>query len=340
VGSLAILEILAPGPLTTVQDLGRFGFGRFGVAPSGALDAFSCRIANLLVGNPEKEAVLEITLSGFKARILKDLNIAVTGANLMPFINDAPLAMWQSRTVQAEDILSFRGIQNGCRAYLSMGGGIDVIPVMGSKATNLISGFGGFNGCALQKGDVLNGNPNARSFQNSNRFLAPEWIPVYSKEWTLRVLLGPQDDGFASDALKIFLQASYRVAPQSDRVGIRLSGPFIPRKVGTGESIISEGIVPGAIQITGEGQPIILLNETITGGYRKIATVISADLWILGQVKPGDQIFFEQVNLEQALLFFQEVERKINIFSILKSIGSKKYEFRQAGTGVPARSPE
>jgi len=316
VGSLAVLEILAPGPLTTIQDLGRFGFGRFGVARSGALDSFSCRIANLLVENPENEAVLEITLSGFKARALRDLNIAVTGANLNPYINNVPLAMWQSRIIQAGDILSFRNIQNGCRAYLGIAGGLDVMPVMGSKSTNLICGFGGFNGHSLQKGDILNGNPGSRSIQDLNLFLAPEWIPVYTKEWTLRVLLGPQNDGFSSDTVKMFLQASYSVAPQSDRVGIRLSGPLILCKAGIAESIISEGIIAGAIQITGGGQPIILLNETMTGGYRKIATVISADLPILGQVKPGDQIFFKQVNLEQAFFLLQEYERKINNFKL------------------------
>lgn len=295
------LEILLPGPLTTVQDLGRFGFGSEGVPPSGALDTFSARAANLLAGNPEGEACIEITLAGLKARLLADLVLAVTGGDLQPLLNGSPLRMWQAHAGRAGDLLFFRGRRSGCRAYLALGGGISLEPVLGSRSTNLASGFGGVEGRPLRKGDVLFSHSPHLHLGRATASLHGDAIPRYGQEWCLRVLPGPQHDDFPEAAWGLFLGSSYAVTPQSDRTGIRLSGPPIHRAEGLPESIISEGVVPGAIQAPGDAQPIIILVETVTGGYRKIAAVISADLPLLGQMKPGDRVRFEEVSGEAAL---------------------------------------
>jgi antagonist of KipI len=313
-GSIETLEILAPGPLTTVQDRGRFGFGRFGIAPSGALDSFSLRIGNLLVGNREDEACLEITLLGLKVRALVDLLIAVTGADLQPHLNGKPLQMWRSHILRKGDTLFFRGLKTGCRAYLALGGGISVPSVLRSKSTNLSTKFGGLKGKPLQKGDHLSSDSPHRHLKAGGRCFDPKWIPSYPKHWVLKTVFGPQDDHFPEEAKSLFQQSSFNVTLHSDRTGIRLAGPAIQRKSGMEESIISEGVVLGAIQVPGDGQPIIILGELVTGGYRKIATVITADLPFLGQIKPGDSVKFKEVSLEDAYHAFKEAEGIIRRF--------------------------
>jgi len=309
------LEILSPGPLTTVQDLGRYGFGRYGVPPSGALDSFSLRVANLLVGNPETEAGLEITLMGLKVRVLTDLVVALCGGDLQPHLNEQPFDMWCSQIVRKGDTLFLKAPRTGCRAYLAVGGGISLMPVLASKSTNLASRFGGYEGRALRKGDILFSGAPDRHLQRAGKIFEPEWRPSYTGDWVLRVLPGPQDQDFPEGTKKIFYNSSFKVSSQSDRTGIRLSGPTLHRKEDLGDSIISEGIAPGAIQVPGDAQPIILLVETATGGYRKIATVISADLPLLGQVKPGDRIRFRAVSMENALFALSRQERAIKTFA-------------------------
>ena len=307
------LEILSPGPLTTVQDPGRYGFGRYGVPPSGALDSFSLRVANLLVGNLETEAGIEITLMGLKVRVLTDLVIALCGGDLQPYLNDKPLDMWRSQMVRKGDTLFLKAPRTGCRAYLAIGGGISLKPVLASKSTNLASKFGGHEGRALRKGDLLFSAAPEQHFQNAEKIFTPKGRPSYTGNWALRVLLGPQDQDFPEESKRLFLDSSFTVSTQSDRTGIRLSGPVFHRKKDLGDSIISEGIVPGAIQVPGDGQPIILLVETVTGGYRKIATVISADLSLLGQIKPGEQVRFQEVSMTEARTALQERENHIHL---------------------------
>jgi antagonist of KipI len=307
------LEILSPGPLTTVQDLGRYGFGRYGVPPSGALDSFSLRVANLLVGNPETEAGLEITLMGLKVRVLTDLVVALCGGDLQPHLNDKPFDMWCSGIVKKGDTLFLKAARTGCRAYLAVGGGISLAPVLASKSTNLASKFGGYQGRPLRKGDLLFSQEPDRHFHRAGIMFKPDGRPSYTGDWILRVLPGPQDQDFPEESKRQFLDSSFTVSSQSDRTGIRLSGPAIHRKKDLGDSIISEGIVPGAIQVPGDAQPIILLVETVTGGYRKIATVISADLPLLGQVKPGERVRFRKVAIGEATMALQESENHINM---------------------------
>ena len=307
------LEILSPGPLTTVQDLGRYRFGRYGVPPSGALDSFSLRVANLLVGNPETEAGLEITLMGLKVRVLTDVVVALCGGDLQPHLNEKPFDMWCSQIVRKGDTLFLKAPRTGCRAYLAVGGGISLVPVLASKSTNLASRFGGYEGRALRKGDLLFSGAPDQHLQRAGKMFKPEGRPSYTGDWVLRVLPGPQDQDFPEESIRLFLDSSYTVSSQSDRTGLRLSGPALHRKKDLGGSIISEGIVPGAIQVPGDAQPIILLVETVTGGYRKIATVISADLPLLGQVKPGERVRFLEVLMPEAMIALQESENHINM---------------------------
>lgn len=308
------IEVLTPGPLTTFQDLGRFGYGRYGVPPSGALDTFSLRAANLLVGNKENEACLEITMFGLKIKALRDVAIAVTGGDLLPFYNDKPLSMWVSLILKEGDTLSFRGMKRGCRSYLSIGGGFFLPEVIGSRSTNLSSGFGGLDGRPVKKGDIFTAHLPQPHLETEGRWFPQDLIPRYKSEWRLRVIFGPQDVQFTKKAKTTFWNSYYQVNPQSDRTGIRMTGPIIERRPNVHESIISEGVIPGAIQVPGDGQPIIILVEIVTGGYRKIATVITADLPLLGQIKPGDIVKFEQVSLDKAYKAIREIEERIKRF--------------------------
>ncbi len=308
------IEVLSPGPLTTIQDLGRFGYGRYGIPPSGALDTFSLRAANLLVGNPENGACLEITMFGSRIKALRDVAVAVTGGDLKPFCNDKPFGMWTSSILKEGDTLSFKGVKCGCRSYLALGGGFSLIEVLGSRSTNLSSGFGGFDGRPLKRGDILSAHSPHLHLKTEGPSMPQDLMPHYANTWRLRVIPGPQDDQFTKDGRDTFLDSPYQVSYQSDRTGIRLAGPPLERRPDVEESIISEGVIPGAIQVPGDGQPIIILVEIVTGGYRKIATVISADLPLLGQIKPGDTVSFEEISLHGAYEALRQFEERIRHF--------------------------
>jgi antagonist of KipI len=266
------------------------------------------------VGNREGEASLEITLFGFKLKALTDVGIAITGADMRPHLNGSPLKMWRSHILEKGDILFFRGVKTGCRTYLALGGGISVPSVLGSKSTNLSSKFGGLKGRPLQKGDRLSSDSPHLHLKTGGQSLDSKWIPSYPNHWVLKTVFGPQDDHFPEEAKRLFQKSSFTVTPHSDRTGIRLTGPVIQRKATIEESIISEGMVPGAIQIPGDGQPIIILGELVTGGYRKIATVVTADLPFLGQIKPGDRVKFKVVSLKEAYDAVKKAEGVIRRF--------------------------
>jgi antagonist of KipI len=311
---IEILEILSPGILTSIQDLGRYGYGRYGVAPSGALDPYALRIANLLVGNRPDQAGLEAMLLGPAIRALADIVVAVTGGNLQPRRNKQAIEMWRSHILKKDDILSFGSPLSGFRAYVAVGGGISVPSVMGSRSTNLSSGFGGLQGRALEKNDILTSENHSQHVKADTRVFNTAWIPVYPNNWSLRVIWGPQDDHFPDESRDSFQGAAYKMSSDSDRTGIRLQGPVVRQKPGIQTSIISEGVIAGSVQIPGDGKPIIILGETVTGGYRKIATVISADLPLLGQIKPGDTVRFTAVSLDEARRALTAMEEKIHKF--------------------------
>ena len=307
-------EVLSPGIMSTVQDLGRFGCARFGVAASGALDGFAVRVGNLLVGNDENAAVVETTLMGLRVKVLRDAVVAVTGGDLQARKGSEPLAMWRSHLVGEGETIVFSGPASGFRAYLAVAGGIQAAVVMGSRSTNLSSGFGGFEGRPLRKGDILAVEPVQDAVRFAGRGFTTAAVPAYTSPWRLRVIWGPQDDHFSEAGKQTFVSAAFTVSPDSDRTGIRLKGPVVARRPALEESIISEGILSGAIQVPGDGQPIIILGETASGGYRKIATVISADLPLLGQITPGDEVAFEAVSMDEAVQALREMENRIDTF--------------------------
>jgi len=302
-------EVIQPGPLTTIQDLGRYGYQQYGVPPSGALDNYAFRIGNLLVGNQESAASLEITLFGCQLRVLQDTTVAVTGADLSATLNGNPVPMWESIPVRRGDIISFPLPKSGCRAYLAVTGGIDVPLVMSSAATYTRASIGGLDGRALRKGDILQTAEATHPTMRAR--VPPEYIPLYQQQIELRVILGPQDNCFTEDGIRTFLQSDYTASTQADRMGYRLEGPKIQHRETA--DIISDGIPLGAVQVPGDGLPIILLaDRQTTGGYTKIATAISVDIPKLAQAKPGDKVRFRQVSEDEALIALQEYEQKIN----------------------------
>ena len=303
------IEVIEGGFFTTVQDLGRYGYQRYGVPVSGALDRFAIRAGNLLVGNQESNAGLEITFVGPRLRFLCDSTIALAGANLGPTVNGKPVPVWESVAVSKGCVLSFQGPQDGIRSYLCVNGGIDVPQVLGSRSTFIRSRLGGFEGRSLALGDMIPvADPANDAAKFIGRKLASHSIPRYGNDHTLRVIMGPQDDAFTEAGIKTFLSSVYTVTPMFDRMGYRLAGPVIEHKAAA--DIVSDGTPYGAVQVTGNGMPIVLLADCgTTGGYTKIATVISVDLPLIGQAQLGDTITFQSIGLEEAHRALREQEK-------------------------------
>ncbi|GGA65468.1 biotin-dependent carboxyltransferase family protein [Ornithinibacillus halotolerans] len=303
-----MFKVIKPGLLTTIQDLGRKGYQKYGVAVSGVADSYAHRIANVLVQNPEDAATLEITLLGPELKALKSTTIAITGANLNPHINNKPVPMWSTITVKKGDRIHFKGYSSGCRAYLAVSGGFEGDNVLGSKSTDLISQIGGKEGRSLERGDyIYTGNDGTLLKIPTRRRLIPTLIPTYSSNVTVRVILGPQEDAFTEKGIHTFLNSEYTVSLDSDRMASRLHGPKIEHVKSA--DIPSEGMFIGAIQVPKNGLPILLqVGRQSIGGYTKIAGVISVDLPKIAQLKPKDKITFKQVTLEEAqeLLVKQE----------------------------------
>ncbi len=290
------LRVLSGGLFTSVQDAGRFAYQHVGVAVSGVMDAYSYRVANMLVGNSPGECVLETTLSGPTLAFDTDACIAVTGADISPQIDGQAIETWRSYRVKAGSVLAFGGLRQGARAYIAFAGGIDVPVVMGSCSTYAKGKIGGFEGRALQAGDCL----ALRGCGLVQEYSLPDaYRPKWTGHNTLRVVLGPQDDCFTEEGIQTFLSQTYTVSQQCDRMGYRLEGAVIAHK--TGGDIISDGIMLGSVQVPGNGLPIILMaDRQTTGGYTKIATVISCDLPLIAQAIAGNSFSFQAVSIEQA----------------------------------------
>jgi len=310
---MEIFEVIQPGPLTTVQDLGRYGYQQYGVPVSGAMDNYALRVANLLVGNNEGEACLEITLLGLQLRALKDTLVTITGADLSPTLNKSPLPMWEAVMVGCGDTISFPWPKRGCRSYLAVAGGIDVPKVMGSCSTHVKSRMGGLEGRPLHAGDRLKSSQAQPAILV--RRLPPQYVPEYRDQSELRVILGPQDDYFTEEGIHTFLRSEYTISIKADRMGYRLEGPHIEHKARA--DIISDGIPLGAVQVPGDGLPIILLaDRQTTGGYTKIAVVITADINKLAQAKPGDKVRFLQITEEEVHRSLKEYEQTIDTLKL------------------------
>lgn len=317
------IKIIKGGFLTTIQDRGRWGFQKFGMPVAGAMDIFSMRLANLLVGSYEYSAVLESTLLGPEIEFLCNEIISITGADMNPKINGRPVLMWTSILVAKGDVLSFSGASSGLRTYIAFSRGLDVPDVNNSKSTYVKSGIGGYKGRKLLDGDIV-------SLENENieligRYIKSEYIPSMKKQAKIRVVMGPQDDYFPKESIKTFLNSTYKITMESDRMGYRLEGPEIKHK--NSPDIISDGIVFGSIQVPGQGQPIILMADRQTaGGYTKIATVIFSDLPTLAQMGPGSSINFEKVEIKEAHKIYRNYEE--NIEKIKESISNNIFDFK------------
>lgn len=292
------IRILKGGMMTTVQDLGRNGYQSQGFSVAGAMDVRSLKIANLLLDNPENEAVLEITLIGPTLEFTSATIIAITGGDFQPQINGEPAPMYTALYMNKGDILKFGSARTGSRGYIAFSSYLDIPVVMGSRCTNLKSKLGGFKGRKLQAGDYMN-------FRIKRRYLPfflsrkLEGDDFDQEEATLRVIMGPQDGLISKQGVETFLNSEYTVTSDFDRMGCRLEGPFIaPKKT---SDIISDGIAFGAIQVPSHGKPIILLSDRqTTGGYAKIATVASVDIPKLVQRKTDHKIHFKAITVQEA----------------------------------------
>ncbi|MGQ9669841.1 MAG: biotin-dependent carboxyltransferase family protein [Desulfosoma sp.] len=293
---MKILYVEDPGLLTTVQDTGRYGYQDKGVPVSGAMDSAALTLGNVLVGNTPGAAALEISVGGFRARFLAAATFAVTGFNPQAFLNGQSVPSWTACGAEPGDVLEVKAGGSGIWHYLCLAGGLDVPVVLGSRSTYLRGRFGGLDGRALRRGDVLAAGPRRR---NPLDFLPEALRPSYTDFPTIHVILGPQDDAFLPESIHTFLSAHYQVTPRSDRMGMMLDGPRLQHR--RAADIISEGLALGAIQVPGEGLPFVLLaDRPTTGGYAKVATVFSLDLPLLVQTAPGRCLQFQSLSLLEA----------------------------------------
>lgn len=300
------IRILKGGMLTTVQDLGRTGYQSQGFSVAGVMDVRSFKIANLLLDNPENEAVLEFTLIGPTLEFTSSTIIAITGGDFQPVLNGEPVEMYRALYINKGDILKFGSARTGSRGYIAFSSYLNIPVVMGSRCTNLKSSLGGFKGRKLQAGDYIGFRIKRRYLPFFlSRKLEPDHFDDVQAE--LRVVMGPQDDLFSKQGLETFLTQEYTVTSDFDRMGCRLEGPFIAPKKGS--DIISDGIAFGSIQVPAHGKPIILLaDRQTTGGYGKIATVASVDIPKLVQRKTDHKIRFRAISVEEAQeLYLNEI---------------------------------
>jgi biotin-dependent carboxylase-like uncharacterized protein len=304
------IRVRQPGLLTTVQDSGRFGEYALGMPPSGAMDVFSYQVGNYLVGNEEGAAGLEITYFGPELEFTGAAVIAVTGAEMPPKINGEEAPTWEALGVAEGDVLSFDYLRNGARSYLAVAGGIDVPLFMHSRSTYTLIGLGGHEGRALQEGDELDTGESPNGGERAGKRVDDDHIPTYSNETELRVIIGLASYRLTEESMEEFLSATWTVTPDADRVGYRYRGgelKFVEREqpAGAGSdpaNVVDFGYPIGSIQVPGGVEPIVLMNDAVTGGgYATIGTVISADRDRLAQTKTNDKTRFRSVELDEAL---------------------------------------
>lgn len=321
------IVITKPGLLTTVQDLGRTHYGKYGVIVSGVMDSFSHRAANWLVGNTDQDATLEITWSGFAAYFEADHWIAITGGNLTPQLDGIDVPMWRSVFVRSGSTLTFNKPVIGCRSYIAISGGIAVREVMGSYSTYIRAGIGGYQGRALRAGDeirVKQGWFTKRPDRMDEQapFFSLQWsipkaqIPSYHNHPIVRVIRGNQFDDFNEISQKALFKERFIVTPQSDRMGYRISGT--PLTLNSPKEYISEAVTMGTIQVPADGQPIILMADRQThGGYPKIAQTASIDIPVVAQIPPGGSIRFCEISQREAEEAYINWRREIRLLAMI-----------------------
>ncbi len=318
------LRVLRPGLLTTVQDLGRWGRQQYGVIVAGAMDRLALRVANLLVGNDENAAAIEMTLVGPELEFKEDALIALCGADLSATVDGMAVPTWRPVVVRAGSTLAFGKPVSGCRAYLALAGGVDVPLVMGSRSTYLRARVGGYQGRPLQAGDTLMAGPiSETSAKRRNRLLAddpaspiraPRWfagpdLANYAANPVVRVIPGSEFAWLAAESREQLFSAEFTVTPKSDRMGYRLAGPKLAFRVR--RELLSEAVCPGTIQAPPDGQLIVLMADcATTGGYPKVAHVVTVDLPVVAQAQPGATLRFQPITPEeaQALIVAREAD--------------------------------
>jgi antagonist of KipI len=319
------LKVLRAGVLSTLQDLGRWGYQRYGVPVGGVMDEYSHRLANILVGNQEDAATIEMTLVGPGFTLTRDVLLAVCGGDFEARVNGEPLPKARPVLVRAGSALDFAACRRGCRAYLAVAGGFQVEPVLGSRSTFLRGGFGGWQGRALRRGDLLStSDPDPSFFPSLHQKLGaqrramvyPGWAATERVElllpapWVLRFVPGPHWTLFSEETRERFIGEEYRVGSNSDRQGYRLMGPpLLPTEP---VSLVSAGVTFGTIQVPPDGEPIVLMaSRQTTGGYPRLGEVVSADVSLLAQVPPGAGVRFRPVDLAAAQALLLERERDL-----------------------------
>lgn len=319
-------SILRPGLLTTLQDAGRFGYQQVGVIVSGPMDARALRVANLLVGNPGGAAALEITLLGPKIRFEADHLIALTGANLSAKLDGKPVPLNRPVAVRRGCELAFGSARMGCRAYLAVSGGFEVPAVLGSQSTYLRASLGGLEGRALRAGDVLPapgptpagkrlhqqllGHSSGPDWAASTWYPDPQLTPVPGSNPIIRAMRGPEYALFTEESQQAFWQKEFTVTPNSDRMGFRLAGPAL--QLQTEQEILSTAVTFGTVQVPAAGEPIVLMaDHQTTGGYPRLAQVMTADLPRLAQVPPGGRLRFQEISLSDAQYWYLHQEQAL-----------------------------
>lgn len=303
------MRILKSG-ITSIQDMGRFGYQALGMPTAGACDQYAYRMGNILVGNGSGEASLECMLMGPTIELEEDTVFAVTGGDFGATLNGEKVYSWHSYRARPGDILELGGAVSGAFCYISFSGGIDVPPVMGSRSTYVKGRIGGLDGRYLKDGDSLKVAPADMSAYG--RQLEDIYVPHYERDITVRVVMGPQDDYFSRSGVYTFLNNTYEVTQSADRMGYRLKGNVIEHSKAA--DIISDGIPLGAVQVPGDGQPIIMMaDRQTTGGYTKIATVVTADIPKVAQARPGDFIRFKSISTRDAYWSYRHYEEQFDI---------------------------
>ncbi|AOV07122.1 biotin-dependent carboxyltransferase family protein [Sporosarcina ureilytica] len=321
-----MITILKPGLLDTIQDLGRYGFQKYGVVASGAMDMWAHRVANILVGNEEHASTIEMTFVGPHIQFERDTVFALCGGSLQPTIDGVPVPMWRPVFVKKNAVLQLGHALAGSRAYLAVSGGFAIPKTMNSQSTYLRAKIGGIEGRALKRGDQISIDDrldnasilteslkqpqNRAPFKTTNWFVAPNLVPYNMTPTIIHVTKGKQYDAFTESSKQAFLNQPFTVNVNSDRMGYRLNGPHLA--LTEQKEMISEAVAFGSIQVPADGNPIILTaDRQTTGGYPKIAQVSTCDISILAQAKPGDQLIFNMISIEESQTRFMQMEAQL-----------------------------
>lgn len=299
------------GILSTIQDLGRTGYRRFGVNPGGAMDKCAVRLINILLGNDEDCSVIEMHYPAAEVVFERPTIFAIGGADFSPVLNGNRIANWTRYDASEGDVLAFPDKHAGNRAYLSVRGGFSVEPWIGSSSTNLLAGIGGLEGRRLRSGDCVRHSDTIEPIsRGAAARLAGSCLPAYSSFPTIGITVGPEHDFLTRDSQNLLLTESFQITPNSNRMGFRLKGPTVDRIAD--KEMLSSGVTFGTIQLLPDGQLIVLMaDHQTTGGYPRIATVVSTDLPVLAQLGPGDQLKFELISVEKAEEKALEFEKEL-----------------------------